>query len=117
MTSSKNLESRGEIEAAKRLLALARRWSHTAKSLASGAEVMCEVPSGLEVLVRGQLREAEREVEEAKEYLAEVERRWEVIGVDDADSKPARISPSSASTTGARNVPATVSMYRAVTTA
>ena len=84
--ASKSLESRSEIEGAKRQLVIAQKWRTSAndmlKVITQSTQVCGESKQIIE-FAREQLSLSEKEVHEAQAYLKKVEARWEVIDVDD----------------------------------
>ena len=95
--ASKSLESRSEIEGAKRLLTVAQKWRTSAdemlKVITQSSAQVCGASKQIE-FAREQLSLSEKEVHEAQAYLKQIEARWEVIDVDD--------EPISSSSAGSR---------------
>ena len=95
--ASKSVESRGEIEGAKRLLRVAQDWNKNASAMLKLVqdELTTGLPSTAAVVLRAKkyLLISEKEVNEAATYVKEVEKKWEVIDVDsDNDTVPAAVS-------------------------
>ena len=95
--ASKSVESRGEIEGAKRVLRVATLFQSSAAAMLKLVqdELTTGLPSTAAVVLRAKkyLLISEKEVNEAATYEKEVEKKWEVIDVDsDNDTVPAAVS-------------------------
>jgi len=117
-------ESRREIDGAKRLFQLAQRWQTSAAATVSAVEILRSSDGARDVLktAKLQLSLSEKEVEDAKSYLKDTEKRWEVISIDiddgdeptlsaptpkskSSDNPATRtVSPNSQDTAGANNI-------------
>ena len=93
---------RGEIEAAKRSLATAKKWeASTAESLKTARERLKDAQRQVN-LAQNEADNAREQVKEAHEYLLSAEKKWEVIDVDDDEESASgarvvtRIAPDKA---------------------
>jgi len=96
--ASKSLESRSEIEGAKRLLTVAQKWQISAsdmlKVITQSSTQVYGASKQIE-FAKTQLSLSEKEVHEAQAYLKKIEARWEVISIDVDDNEPTLSSVSS----------------------
>jgi len=95
--ASKSLESRSEIEGAKRLLSVAQKWRTSANDMLKVITQSSTQVGGASKQIefaKKQLSLSEKEVHEAQTYRKQIEARWEVIDVDD--------EPISSSSAGSR---------------
>ena len=89
--ASKSLESRSEIEGAKRQLTVAQKWQSSANDMLKvtiQTQIETGAPKQIIEFAREQISLSEKEVHEAQAYLKKVEARWEVISIDVDDNEP-----------------------------
>jgi hypothetical protein len=102
-------EGHHEIAAAKKRLAAAKATVSSASTMASSASTMMDSAKSMEQTARTMittakknkaiaeiiLKSSSKEVEEATDFLKEVEKKWEVVDVDaDADDSPPKKNDS-----------------------
>ena len=80
-------EGSREIEAAKRRLAAAKLQALSANQMAKSARSTLQSAKKNLTIAETQVVNTQKEVDAAKKYLAESEKRWEVINVDADDDK------------------------------
>ena len=106
--ASKSLESRSEIEGAKRLLTVAQKWQTSAGDMLK-VITQSSTPVGaskqIEFASREQLSLSEKEVHEAQAYLKQIEARWEVIDVDDEPISSASVGTKVQNNTNISHAP------------
>ena len=87
-TATKTIESRSEIEGAKRLLKVAQAWHKSAVDMLHVIQTKTD-GACVAAVAKSHVLKSEKEVKGAVAYLKEIEQRWEVIDVDD-DVEPSK---------------------------
>lgn len=82
--ASNSLESRSEMEGAKRLLKVVQKWNKSAAAMLLAMPQPQDLLGGVALIsfAKLQVSNSEEEVKVAEGYLREVEQRWQVIDVD-----------------------------------
>ena len=87
-------DGNNEIEAAKHLVTAAKKWMEAAQSQDANATQMMEAASHAKKDAESQVKQSQKDLKDATRFLETVEKRWEVIDVDDESRKRQRtISP------------------------
>ena len=80
-------EGRHEVKAAKQRLATAKSNASATKSMVESANAVLDAATKHMAEAKVQHEKNLMEIDEAKDYLKEVNKRWEVVDVDDSGSE------------------------------